>query len=293
MRRRLDRALTLLQSRIPLVEIRWTQRRGDAQQWAGQAAAANAALVIGFGGDGTLNEIANGLVGSNTPLGILPAGTGNVLASELDIPRDPLAAAHALLAGRIEYLSIGRAQFSPPASSSSSQPAPLIPHYFLFSAGIGFDATVCGRITPALKRCFGRGAYIFDGLREYARYRSPRLQVSLDGGVPAPCSELVIANGHYYAGRFVIAPDASPRDANLDVCLFTRPGRWNLLRYALAIIVRRHTRLPDVLCRKVQSLDVTADRAVPLQLDGDTVGTTPARFTVCPQALAVVTPAPA
>jgi YegS/Rv2252/BmrU family lipid kinase len=307
-RRHRDRAIALLQSRLAVSQVRWTGRRGDAEQWAREAVAANVSLVIGFGGDGTLNELANSLVGSPAALGILPAGTGNVVASELAIPLDPLKAAQCLLEGKIERIHTGLAEYQPltgeqlegEQSSSfivhrssfvppSSFPSPAGRH-FLFVAGLGFDATVCHSITPGVKRWGGRATYVFDGLRLFLRYRSARLNVALDGGAPIACSELIVAKGRFYAGRFVIAPDGSPRKPGFDACLFLRPGRWNLVRYAWGIAFGKHLTYSDVLCRKAQSVEVAADRPVFLQLDGDTVGATPVRLSAQRDALSVVVP---
>jgi len=303
-RRRLDSAVALLKSRLTIHEIRWTKRRGDAEQWAREAAAHNVALIIGSGGDGTINELANGLAGSEVALGILPAGTANVIACELGIPFDPTAAANCLLNGKIERVNIGRAEYQPlpgtepvaqrpSASAFSSSSFILHPssfRFFLFAAGLGFDAYVCHRVDLGLKRWGRKAAYIIAGLRLFLRYQSPRLQVALDGGPPVSCSELIVANIRSYGGRFQIAPDASFHKPDLDACLFSRPGRWNLLRYALGIMRGTHVKYPDVIYRKAQSVEVSTDRPVYLQLDGDTVGTAPARFTVHPSALSVVTP---
>jgi YegS/Rv2252/BmrU family lipid kinase len=302
MRRRLDEAIALLQSRLTVSEIRWTQRRGDAEQWAREAVADNIALVIGSGGDGTVNELANGLIGSQVVLGIFPTGTGNVVASELAVPLDPVQAVKCILDGKIERIHAGHAEYQPfadeqsgPERSSSCilHPSPFrepAQRHFLFAAGLGFDAHVCHQITPAMKRWGGRATYVFDGLRLFLRYQSPRLHVTLDGGAPVSCSELIIANGRFYAGRFTIAPDASPCKPDLDACLFLRSGRWNLVRYAWGIARGRHVTYPDVIYRKAQSIEVTADDPVYLHLDGDTVGTAPVRFAVRRDALSVVVP---
>ena len=303
-----DRAIALLQSRLPVRQVRWTQHRGDAEHWAREAAAADISLVVGFGGDGTLNELANGLIGSPTVLGILPAGTGNVVASELAIPLDPLQAADSLLTGRVERIHVGLAEYAPlaeelpsqkPSSSFILHPPPSLPlvrRCFLFAAGLGFDAYVCRHLTTGVKRWGGRATYVFDGLRLFLRYQSPRLRVALDGGEPIACSELIVAKGRFYAGRFTIAPDASPRKPDLDVCAFLSPGRGNLVRYAIGIARGKHVAYPDVLYRKAQAVEVTSeneaspDKPVYLHLDGDTVGAAPVRFAVQRDALSVVVP---
>jgi len=292
-RRRREEAIRFLKSRLHISEVRWTQRRGDAEQWAREAAAGNVGLVICSGGDGTINELANGLAGSPVAIGILPAGTVNVIACELGIPFDPVKATVCILKGKTERFHIGCAEYHPLAAEPVGPdiPSSFQKRCFLFAAGLGFDASVCHLVNPAFKRWGHKLAYCIDGLRLFIRYRSPRLRVTLDGAAPTACSELIVAKARSYAGRFHVAPEASLRKPDLDACMFLRPGRWNLVRYALGIARGKHTTYSDVLCRKAQTVEVTADKPVHLQLDGDAVGTTPVRFTLQRDALSIVVPA--
>jgi len=309
-RRRLDEAIRFLKSRLPVSEERWTQRRGDAEQWAREAVAQNVALVVGAGGDGTVNELANGLAGSDVSLGILPIGTTNVIALELQIPLDLLEAAKCLLGGKAERIHVGRAEYQPFATetpqtqiqnpqSAIQNPESAIGNpqlairanrCFLFSAGLGFDAYACHRVNLELKQWTPKTAYVFEGFRLFLRYQSPRLSVSLDGAEPIACSELIVCKARAYAGQFWVAPEASLRRPDLEACLFLRAGRWNLFRYVWGILRGKHAAYPDVLCRTVQSVEVTSDGLVYLHLDGDTLGTAPVRFSVERNALSVVVP---
>jgi len=291
-RKRLDEAIHLLRSHLTISEVRWTQNRGDAETWARESVAKEISLVIGWGGDGTLNEIANGLAGSAVALGILPAGTTNVIACELDIPFNPVEAAKCLLNGRKERVHLGCAEYSPLTNSSTDAKTASnrTTRCFFFAAGLGFDALVCHRVNPALKHWGRKAAYCFDGFRLFPGYRSPRLRVTIDNAEPVVCSELIIAKARSYAGRFCISPDASLHKPDLDACLFLRRGRWNLLRYAWGILRGKHLTYSDVACRKAQSIEVAADDPVYLQLDGDTVGMAPARFTVRRDALSIIVP---
>jgi len=291
--KRLNAAISFLQSNLPISVVRQTQCRGDAERWARESVANKVALLIGSGGDGTVNEIANGLAGSDVALGILPAGTSNVVACELGIPRDPVEAARGILGGQVERLHLGCAEYSPLANVSpdvNGVTGERATRYFLFAAGLGFDACVCHRVHRKLRRWGRKATFFFDGLCLLTRYRSPRLHVTLDGGAPTVCCELIVSKASSYAGRFCLAPEASLRKPDLDARLFLRPGRWNLLRYAWGIVRSRITIYSDVLCRKAQSIEVAADGVVYLQLDGDTVGRAPVRFTVRRDALSVVVP---
>lgn len=297
-RRRLEQGIDRLKSKLSVREVRWTRQRGDAETWAREAVERHAALLIGGGGDGTLNEIANALTGTEIPLGILPVGTANVVACELNVPLDPVRAARALLDGTIERIHLGCAEYR--LFERGRQPTPDNPQpaagnrtakrCFLFAAGIGFDASVCHRINPRFKHWGKKAAYVIEGFRLFLTYTSPQLHVTLQGCEPIACHELVISNARSYAGRFWIAPDASMLDDHLDVCLFRRPGRWNLLRYAWGILRGRHPDYPDVEVHKAKSIQVRADNPACLHLDGDTLGTLPVRFSLLPDALSVVVP---
>jgi len=290
-RRQLDEAIALLRARLPLEQIRWTAKRGDAENWAREAVQQEIDLVVASGGDGTVNEVANGLARSPVVLGILPSGTVNVVAIELDIPLHAVQAAEALLSGKIERLHLGHAEFAalPAPDAASGAGAPIGRHFF-FAAGFGFDAYVCFRVNMGLKRLTRKGAYIVKGLQHFVRYRAPRLHVSLDGAPERLCSLAVFANTRAYAGRFWLAPAGSLVKPELDACLFLRPGRWNLLRYALGIMCGRHTKMPDVQCLGMQEARVRSEQPVYLQIDGDPLGTTPARLRIERDALSVLTP---
>lgn len=290
-RKRLDEAIRLLQSRLPVEEVRWTKKRGDAGLWAREARERGIGGIFGAGGDGTLNEIANGIACSDVVFGVLPCGTANVIACEIGLPLDPVRSAGRLLAGKVERVHLGRAKFKPvennsPADGSDSESD----CYFLFAAGIGFDAYVCHKINIPFKNVARKAAYVVDGLRLFLHYKSPRLSVVLDGGEPIACSELIVCNTRAYAGRLFVSPTASLHEPRLDVCLMQRPGRHNLARYAIGIALGQHTKFGDVAIRKAESIEVRAENAAYLQIDGDGVGFTPARFTVERGALSLIIP---
>jgi YegS/Rv2252/BmrU family lipid kinase len=290
--RRLQRAIQLLRdSGVPLAEIRWTRARGDAEEWARQAVGQGIDLVIGSGGDGTLNEIVNGLAKSETAMGILPAGTANVVACELRIPRHPVAGAKVILEGKRERIHLGHAQYKP----IPNEPAPpgageWRERYFLFGAGLGFDAYICHHLSASLKRWTRKGTYLIYGLRHWLRYQAPEIRVSLDGGPEHVCSMAMFSNARAYAGDFWLAPHASLKKPFLDVNMFLGRGRLDLLRYVWGIFRGTHTTYPDVKYLSATRAEVRAERFAYLHLDGDTVGTSPARVRIEPDALTILAP---
>ena len=167
---RLQAVLTELGKRGLRPRLEETRARGDAVKMAQQAVRQGASLVVAAGGDGTIAEVAEGLRGSKTQLGILPLGTANVLALELGLPRAPAALAETLIGGRIRWLRPGLVTF---ADGSN--------RLFVQMLGMGFDAAVVSALDLGLKRRLGRAAYVLQAARELTRYRFPACVVELDG----------------------------------------------------------------------------------------------------------------
>lgn len=237
------------------VTERATTGPGDAETIA--AAAENVDAVVVAGGDGTVNEALNGLMrrpDGVLPLAVIPLGTANVLAGELGVPTDPEGAARAIAHGRIVTAHPGRARFRGRT------------RWFALMAGAGFDAQAVARVRTSVKRKLGKGAYVLAGLEAAAGYRYPELTVSVDG-TPHACAQVVVCKGHFYAGRYVLAPDIRPWLPELHVVLFERPGTFNAVRYALAMQLHRLHRLPDVRVLPARSVRIDGSPGAPVQGD--------------------------
>lgn len=267
--------------RLQRLGCRWTVREtvgaGDAERLVREAGADPAAtydMVVAAGGDGTVNEVIAGLDGGGVPLGLVPLGTANVLAAEIGLGRRPAAMAAAIAEGRTRPIHLGVVNG----------------RRFAVMAGIGFDAHVVIGVTPALKRVLGRAAYIWRSLRELLRGPTTRYRVTIDDRV-FEASTVIVANGHYYGGRYVCAPEARLEDPRLHVVLFESGGRWNALRYVLAMLTGRLARLRDVRVIATRALTVDGPPGEPVQADGDVVAVLPAQFTVDPATLPLVQPA--
>lgn len=272
-RRRLTAVLRALERHGVAPTLRATARRGDAEAFARQARVADFDCLAVAGGDGTINEALNGLADPLLPLAIVPLGTANVLAAEIGLARHPAVTAQTIACGEPVAAALGMVNG----------------RRFVVVAGIGFDARTVARVHGGLKRWAGKLAYIAAGLVEFARYRPARYAVTVDGRNFVAAS-VIIANGRYYAGRFVFAPQASLGSPHLDVCLLTRPGRWNLLRYALATLSGRIERLRDVVIVQGTTITVDGPPGDPIEADGDIVGGLPAHVTVQPDAVRLVRP---
>ncbi|MFQ6018600.1 MAG: diacylglycerol/lipid kinase family protein [Kiloniellaceae bacterium] len=260
------------------LEVRRTGAHGDAEDLAREAAGCD--LVVAAGGDGTINEVINGLVaaGAGLPLAILPLGTANVLAAEIGLDLNPAALAKVIARGAPRPVCLGRL--------SAGQGAGRL---FAMMAGAGFDAHAVAGVNLALKRVFGKLAYAAEVLRQLAVFPFPRYRVVVDGEA-FDAASVVAAKGRYYAGRYVLAPEARLEDPRLHVCIFGRGGRWAALRYGLAMEMRRLDAAPGYRIVPGRVVAIEGPAGDPLQADGDIVGRLPVEIEIVPDALRLVTP---
>ena len=277
-RRKLEAAMAALRDKGVTVELAETTGPGDSEVMAREADD-SVSMVVVAGGDGTINGAVNGLMSRAAagrpvpPFGVLPLGTANVLAGELGLPLRPEAAAAVLASGARARINLGRANG----------------RYFSIMAGVGFDARVVERIDPAVKRLLGKGAYVLETLRELVELAPARFHVMADDG-SLDASAVVIASGHYYAGRFVLAPKASLVGKDLQICVFQRSGRWAVIRYMVAMALGFLPRLSDYKIIPAESATVTGADGTPVQGDGDIMAELPLRAEIVPRALEVIVP---
>lgn len=270
-RRKLDAVIDALTKRGVEVSLRVTTCRGDAERLARDASSTEFDRLIVAGGDGTINEAVNGLADRNLPLAIVPLGTANVLAAELGLPTDAQGLAAAIVEGSPCRVSVGRVNG----------------RAFAMMAGVGFDAHVVSHVSPGLKRAVGKLAYVIETLRQLLRYR-PFLYDAVVDGKPYRAASVIVANGHFYGGRFVCAPSARLESTDFQACLFGRAGRWHVLRYTLALLVGRLHRLADVTIVPAHRIEIAAPAGEPVQGDGDTLAVLPARIEIVPDTLCLL-----
>lgn len=235
-------------------------------------------LVVVSGGDGTVNEVVNGMAGSVVPLAIIPTGTQNVLARELAIPDSVPEAVRLIQSGHTQSYDLGNANG----------------RYFILWSGIGFDAHVAARVDPALKRRIGAAAFLITGLSEAHAYEPVPIRVAVDGR-ESEANFVVVSNGRYYSRYFELMPQASMRDGYLDVSLFRSRDILSLVRHFLGTAVPVAPMLPlpnppklpraggpkhgdgepAVETLRGREILVTAERAVPAHVDCEILGPTP------------------
>ncbi|MDB5370657.1 MAG: Diacylglycerol kinase [Roseomonas sp.] len=268
-RRHLTRALSTLLERGVRAEVALASYRGHAEEIARDAARAGVRVVVAAGGDGTIAEVASGLAGSDTTLGVLPLGTANVLAREVGLPLSPEHAAMVLAEGRSAVLRPGLARFADGHT-----------RLFLQMLGAGFDAAVVANLNLPLKRQIGRGAYVWQTARELSRYAFPEVTAWIDGE-PAVATGVVVTKGRLYAGRYTLAPDALPGEEGFHVVLFRWSGPLAAALYSAALPLNLLPRLSGVQIRRARTVRLEGASAL-VQTDGDPAGALPVEITDAP-----------
>jgi len=270
--RSVDRVVAALRRRGVSVEVRRTGPvPGDAERLAREAEP-DFDAVVAAGGDGTLQEVVNG-VGDTRTVGLLPCGTANVLARDIGLPRRPEALAELIVGGPARPVWPGR----------------VGGRLFLTAASSGFDAETVAALDPRLKHRFGRLAFAWAVLTCLLRYRPRRLTVRADG-VDYSAAGVIAARSRFYAGPFVIAPGASLSEPVLDLVLLQRSGRIAVIRYLAALLAGRIPRGRGILRVRCRDAIVCGDEPVPVQADGELVGDLPVSLGIAQRPLRFIRP---
>lgn len=264
--RRLWRVLDLLVLAGVRVELAETGWPGHATELARRAAADDQRMVVAAGGDGTIAEVAGGIEGTGCKLGVIPLGTANVLAHELDLPFAPEAVAAALGMGRTRDIWPGLVR----SADGSPQPRNGV---FVQMLGAGFDAQVVHHVSLPLKRLLGAPAYALQAMRELARYGFAPIRVQVDGTC-YDTGSIIVTKGHLYAGRHMLAPGMAPTRRGFTVALFDSAGPFATIGYGLALPLGLLPRMPGVRLMAAEHVTIE-DPSAPLQTDGDVAGRAP------------------
>ena len=250
-----------------------TNAKAHATELASEAARRGDRIVLIGGGDGTMNEVIQALAGTQTAVGAIPFGTMNVWVRELGLSLDPAEATRQLLTGQIRRIDLGRVNG----------------RYFLLMAGIGFDAEAIHALGDTSVRRFRAWTFFLTGALAAIRTRGQRVRIRADAEAFETNAALVtVGNTRLWAGAVQITHRATAADGLLDVCIF--PGRSLLTKvwYLALVLIGRHDDHPDVTYRQVRSLYVATRPPIPIQLDGEPAGQTPALVEVVPGSLRVL-----
>ncbi|NPV79884.1 MAG: diacylglycerol kinase family lipid kinase [Firmicutes bacterium] len=254
-------------------DLRLTRGPGDATRLASEAVSSGYDVVVAAGGDGTVNEVANGIIGSNVILGVIPCGTGNDFSIGLDIPRDPAKACQLLMTGRIAHLDVGR----------------VLDRFFVSSVGVGFDATVARQANQSIPLLRGPVVYVLALLRVLFTYKAPRIKVKLDHKELSLESLLVaVTNAPTYGGGMKITPDAIMDDGMFEVCVIEKMRSLETLFALPKVFTGTHVKVPKVKIYRASEVMIEADRPIYLHMDGEIASTSRFHFQIKKQALAVI-----
>lgn len=273
-RARFARVVTALRAFPCSLTIVETASAGHAETLARAASPTEYDVVAACGGDGTINEVINGLTGKDLALGIIPLGTANVLAEEIGLVRTPEKLAAALATGPIRTVHAGRANG----------------RRFTMMAGVGFDAVVVHGVSLKLKKWLGPLAYVWESMRQAAKYGFQPHDVTIDG-VPYRPVSMVACKGRRYGGPFIAAPDASLGEDKFHVVLMNGRGWLSVLRYGIALALGRLTAWRDVQLVSGREVIVRGADGQPVQADGDIIATLPLRIALDPDPIRLVYPA--
>lgn len=246
------------------VEEVWTERPGHAAEVA-SARAADVATVVVLGGDGTLKEVVGALAHSGHPVGILPGGTGNLVARALGIPMEATRAARVVLEGVARATDLGCLKIAHE------------PHWFAFSASVGVDVRMLSRTRPLTKRWFGPLAYAATALGEILDFQTFRARVSVDGErFERDAAEVMIANiGSVLNDVLVLGPRIRADDGRLDMCLYAPATAAQAIGVLWRMVRRRFDASERLVFRAGRVFSVDCEPAQQVQADGELVGTTP------------------
>ena len=259
-----------------VVEQHRTERAGHGTELARAAAERGCEVIIAVGGDGTVNDVVNGIAGTPAALAVISAGTANVWAREIGLPRHPAAVARVVDEGDVRLMDLGVVNG----------------RLFLLMASLGVDSVVVSALSPWAKRTFGRLAYVTRGVYEAASFPAVRARIRMDREtIQADLLMLVAGNTRSYGGAIAIANQAVADDGRLDVVLYNGSGFGRFTGYLARTFMGRHAGAPGTVYRQVRCLEVETATPLPVQADGEVVGTTPVRLGVYPQALRVIVPA--
>ena len=273
--RQIDTTVAFLRGHGWQVELALTTRAGDARNIARKAVEQQLDVVIAAGGDGTLNEVIQELAGSETALGVLPVGTVNVWARETNIPVYSAGARQVLVEGQLRYIDLGKVN----------------DRYFLLMAGIGFDAEVTHAVEKKPIKRLGVVGYLLIGTWLGLGYESFRAFVTVNGRlVKKNALQIVIGNTQLYGGTIKYTWQAKCDDGLLDLCIVRKRNMLGRVVVFWDFLLRRKQRHQWVTYEKGETIEVRTHTPIPIQVDGDPAGYTPAKFTISPGALKVIVP---
>ncbi len=280
--KKVNEAREILSQWIARVDLAPTAQRGHATQLAARALADGADLLVSCGGDGTINEVAGGMTGSDVPLLTLPAGTANVLAEEVEFPLSPEKAAALLPSLVAEKVPYGVVRYENPEPGA---------RHFLLMCGVGVDASIVYHLNTRLKTYIGQGAYWLGSLEQLQRKFEP-FRIRIDGETYDSTFAL-ISKSRRYGGRLVIAPHAHLLADEFQVVIFHGDSPLRYVGYLAQIATQTLDQFPDVSFHHTNRVELLnhEGRRVYIEVDGEFAGRLPAVVEIAPEQMTLMLPA--
>ncbi|HEY3997638.1 MAG TPA: diacylglycerol kinase family protein [Candidatus Xenobia bacterium] len=275
-----------LKTALPSLQLHLTEYAGQATELAKRLAESGASMVVSVGGDGTLCETANGLMGTGCRLGILPMGRGNdyyrAVLAERNEPFDltPDQVVRRLMSGTEMAIDLGKIYFKGPDGQEQQR-------FFIANATLGFSAAVCCSV--AKTRWAGGASYFLCLFSNLLGWRNMHAEVDVgDAKVSGRMFNINLALGRYYGTGMVAAPRAKVGDGLVDVVCMVDLNPVDVVRYMPNNYSGDFDSVPKITQHTARTVTITAPQPVPVQIDGDYIGTTPCRVEVIPSALKMV-----
>jgi diacylglycerol kinase (ATP) len=260
-------------------QFRISEQPGDAERFARESVEEGHELIVSAGGDGTLNEVVNGIAaaGCNSALAILPLGTGNDFARHLGLPTNMDDAIEQIGAGQTRQIDLVRVT------------SDLVRYFVNVSSG-GFSGLVDEKLTAEMKRTWGPLAYLRSAAAAFPELRGYTTRVTLDdaNAFDLDLYNVIVANGRYVAGGIPIAPEAEISDGLLDIILIPERGKAELALLAAQILVGRHLSSDAIIFHRAKRVAINSKPGMWFNVDGELIGNEPATFELLPGALRCV-----
>ncbi len=271
----IERALEDLKLEFKLVK---TSRPKEATELARKAVAEGFRKIVAAGGDGTVHEVVNGILGTGAILGIIPIGNGNDISRCLQIPRDIPAACRTLEKAYTRTIDLGIANGA----------------YSVGVASTGFDSVVTEIANKMAIKARGPAKYTFAAFRALTSFRVSNFHFNCDGKLSAEKAMLIaVANSRSYGGGMKIAPAAELDDGLFDICLVKEVSRFHFIRVFPTVFSGQHIKDPNITIFRAREIEISSEDPFHVYADGEYIMPLPARFRIVPRALEVIVPSPA
>jgi len=250
-----------------------TKKKGDATRFAKKASSEAVDTIIAMGGDGTINEVVNGMIHSKSKLGVIPYGTANVFGLSFNLPTRLKNACNVILNGQSKSIDLGS----------------INGHYFVCMAGVGFDAYIIKKADKALKKTIGALSYVVLAMLEYYRYKFHPIVIKVDDDpTPKKGYFMIICNTKYYGGKFVISDKTDPADGLLDICLIKDQGFFTAIKCSVQLALGKIKKGPMVEKFQCKKVHIRAFGRHRMHCDAEYIGHTPAKVIIHPNALRII-----